>query len=86
MKRENFIINCIVDQSLYEGSLCNYKLSPTSNISNFIDEDAQMSSPPKYAAPQDKTDNVSDDKISCIRISLSLFGTINFMILEHFNF
>ncbi|KYN09651.1 hypothetical protein ALC57_18171 [Trachymyrmex cornetzi] len=43
--------------SLYEGSLCNYKLSPTSNISKFIDDDAQMSSPPKYTAQQDKTDN-----------------------------
>jgi len=72
---------------LYEGSLCNYKLSPTSNVSPiYVEEDAQMVSSPKYTAQQDnKTE--SDDKTSRIKIFLSqIFDAINFRILEFSNF
>lgn len=68
----NFITNYIVGPpSLYEGSLCNYKLSPTSSISLIcVEEDAQMISSPKYAAQQDNKSE-ADNKTSCIKIFLS---------------
>ncbi|XP_024893751.1 uncharacterized protein LOC112468695 [Temnothorax curvispinosus] len=50
--------------SLCEGSLCNYRLSPTSNISPICaEEDAQMAPSPKHTPRRDnKTE--SDDKPS----------------------
>ncbi|XP_011869188.1 PREDICTED: CAP-Gly domain-containing linker protein 1-like [Vollenhovia emeryi] len=48
--------------SLHEGSLCNFRLSPISNISAmYVDEDAQMAPPLKPAAQQDNKSR-SDDK------------------------
>lgn len=84
----NFITNYIVGPpSLYEGSLCNYKLSPTSSISSIcVEEGAQMISSPKYATQQDNKSK-SDNKTSCIKIFLShIFDAINFTVVELSNF
>ncbi|XP_011705091.1 PREDICTED: CAP-Gly domain-containing linker protein 1-like [Wasmannia auropunctata] len=54
--------------SLYEGSLCNYRLSPTSNMSFCIEENARMASFTKSPAQQDNKIE-SDDKTSAFQFS-----------------
>lgn len=71
--RANFVINFIIaPSSLHEDSLCNYKSSPKSNISNTYannEMDMQMDPPLKYTSEQ--KENQSDDKKPCNEIFIS---------------